>query len=208
MSEITFSKKFIDNITSEIKIDQFMESEFLSDFIQSGHSDWANTRCPMPDHDDNNPSFGVNIEANVYNCFGCGATGNIINLVRKVEGLNFIEAIQRLSLYANIDIETIDYDVKFLINELNNSIEKFLRSENTNYPGGLTETEFLLAFGDKIKKYERISKHHPDFISWVDDIYKEVDANLQKENTSALIKLWKKFVPDAKIKLREIYESE
>ena len=96
MSHTKITRNFIDNLVKSIDIMEFMESAYDSDFIISKNSDWANTRCPMPDHDDGNPSFGVNTKSNTYNCFGCGATGDLIKLVQDVEGFNFVESIQKL----------------------------------------------------------------------------------------------------------------
>ncbi|WP_317056120.1 CHC2 zinc finger domain-containing protein [Roseovarius rhodophyticola] len=44
-------------------------------------------KCLCPFHDDNKPSLKVNIERNIYNCFACDAGGNILELVRDMDGL-------------------------------------------------------------------------------------------------------------------------
>ena len=48
---------------------------------------------------DSNPSMGLNIEGNYFNCFGCGIAGNPIKLIQLVPNLNKYEA-QRF-LYQN-----------------------------------------------------------------------------------------------------------
>jgi len=208
LNNTKITRNFIDNLVQSINIMEFMESVYDSDFINSKHNDWANTRCPMPDHDDNNPSFGVNTALNTYNCFGCGASGDLISLVQEVEGLNFIEAIQKLSIYANIDIETVDFDAKYIMREMNNTIKKYLANENnsTNYPGGVSEVNFLIAFSEKIKKYERLTNYNPQFVSWTDTVYKQIDEELHKNDSKALNQLWKNFIKRAKEKMEEIYE--
>jgi len=209
MTHTKITRQFIDNLVKSIDIMEFMESEYDSDFIISKYSDWANTRCPMPDHDDGNPSFGVNTKTNTYNCFGCGATGDLIKLVQDVEGLNFVEAIHKLSVFAKIDIETVDFDVKYLMREVSNTIKKYLEKENnsSNYPGGLSEVDFLISFSEKIKKYERLNNYHPKFIAWTDDVYKQIDEDLHKENFKNLNLLWKNFIKDAKTKMGELNEQ-
>ena len=210
MTHTKITRQFIDNLVKSIDIMGFMESEYDSDFIISKHTDWANTRCPMPDHDDGNPSFGVNTKTNTYNCFGCGATGDLIQLVQDVEGLNFVEAIHKLSVFAKIDIETVDFDVKYLMREVSNTIKKYLEKENnsSNYPGGLSEVDFLITFSEKIKKYERLNNYHPEFIAWTDCVYKQIDEDLHKENFNNLNLLWKNFIKDAKIKMVELNEQQ
>ena len=209
MSHTKITRNFIDSLVKSIDIMEFMESAYDSDFIISKNSDWANTRCPMPNHDDGNPSFGVNTKSNTYNCFGCGATGDLIKLVQDVEGFNFVESIQKLAIYANIDIETVDFDVKYIMREMNSNIKKYLDKENnaSNYPGGLSEVNFLIAFSEKIKKYERMTNYHPKFILWSDSLYLKIDDNLHKENYKELTTLWKAFIKQAKVKIEEINEQ-
>ena len=141
------SRAFIDELQKTVNIVDFMEKEYDADFIFSKSSDWANTRCPMPNHDDGNPSFGVNQTNNTYNCFGCNCSGDMVKLVQDVEGLNFIEAIEKLSKFAGIDVETTNLDMKYLLNELTSNINQKLTKENTsNYPGSLSEIGFLFPF--------------------------------------------------------------
>jgi len=39
-------------------------------------------RCPLPDHQDRNPSFAVNVEKNVWFCHGCLRGGSTVELAR------------------------------------------------------------------------------------------------------------------------------
>ena len=39
--------------------------------------------CPF--HDDKDPSLSLSDEKNVFNCFGCGAKGDIIEFIRRLE---------------------------------------------------------------------------------------------------------------------------
>ena len=55
-------------------------------------------RCPF--HDDRVPSFRVYLNTNRYYCFGCGAKGDVIELVQRLEGVSFREALQRLAAIA------------------------------------------------------------------------------------------------------------
>ena len=43
-------------------------------------SEWVKCVCINPDHDDRNPSAGVNIESGVHYCFSCNHTEKIINV--------------------------------------------------------------------------------------------------------------------------------
>ena len=51
-------------------------------------------RCPF--HEDRSPSFSVYLETQSFHCFGCGASGDVIDFIRRAEGLGFREAVARL----------------------------------------------------------------------------------------------------------------
>lgn len=52
-------------------------------------------RCPL--HEDRTPSFLVDERDQHYHCFGCGAHGDVIDLVRHLERLDFRGAVERLA---------------------------------------------------------------------------------------------------------------
>lgn len=201
------TRNYIDYLLKNLSIREYMEDEYNLDFVSSKSNNWANTCCPMPNHDDSNPSFGVNEESNLYNCFGCGATGDIIKLVQTVEGLEFIEAIQKLSVYKGIEIETTNLDIKYLINDFKNSIKEYLdRDYQNRFPGNLSEGSFLLAFAERTKNHIRLCNYHNDEIRWTEEIYKSIDSFTQKEDYNNIAKLWKKFGKESKERIR-VYES-
>ena len=191
--KVRITKNFIDELIASIQINEYMESEYDSEFIGSSN-EWLNTNCPFPDHDDSSPSFGVNTESNLYNCFGCGKTGNIVNLVRQVEGLNFVEAIQKLSLFAGLEIETSDLDLKYVLQALNSSVNSYLKDVNeSKFPGGLNEAQFLIAFSERTKRHERKSEYKVDEIEWIETIYKNLDKFIEEEDFKKINLLWKSF---------------
>jgi DNA primase len=50
--------------------------------------------CPF--HDDTTPSLSVSGVPDRFHCFGCGASGDVIDFIRRRDGLGFREAVQRL----------------------------------------------------------------------------------------------------------------
>ncbi|MEZ4503154.1 MAG: DNA primase [Dehalococcoidia bacterium] len=56
--------------------------------------------CPF--HEDRSPSFSVYPETQSFHCFGCGASGDVIDFVRRAEGLGFREAVARLDGATNV----------------------------------------------------------------------------------------------------------
>jgi DNA primase len=58
--------------------------------------------CPF--HSESTPSFSVNAEEGLYYCFGCQASGDAISFVRAMDGLDFVDAVERLAARAGITI--------------------------------------------------------------------------------------------------------
>lgn len=50
--------------------------------------------CPF--HKDTSPSLSVSPEKQIYNCFSCGASGNVITFVMNYEKVTFDEALEIL----------------------------------------------------------------------------------------------------------------
>ncbi|MGZ8758191.1 MAG: DNA primase, partial [Aeromicrobium sp.] len=51
--------------------------------------------CPF--HDEKSPSFNVRPSLGSYYCFGCGASGDVFKFLQEIEGLGFVEAVERLA---------------------------------------------------------------------------------------------------------------
>ena len=60
-----------------------------------------NGMCSCPFHEDRHPSMKLN--ERYFYCFGCGATGDVIDLVARLFGLNSYEAAQKLAQDFGID---------------------------------------------------------------------------------------------------------
>ena len=50
------------------------------------------------------PSFSVVDDDGFYHCFGCGAHGDAISFLRETEGLDFLEAVERLAEMAGLTV--------------------------------------------------------------------------------------------------------
>jgi len=63
--------------------------------------------CPF--HSESTPSFSVNSLKQLYYCFGCGASGNVISFVMQKENYDFPTAIKALAERARIELPEARY---------------------------------------------------------------------------------------------------
>ena len=70
--------------------------------------------CPF--HSEKTPSFVASRKKQIFKCFGCGESGNVISFVMKYKNLNFVESIKFLASKVGIEV---DSDVK------NNSLDEY-----------------------------------------------------------------------------------
>ncbi|MEY8358798.1 DNA primase [Anaerotruncus colihominis] len=60
----------------------------------------ANGLCPF--HSEKSPSFTVYPDNQSFYCFGCGAGGDVITFIRKIENLEYVEAVRFLAQRAGM----------------------------------------------------------------------------------------------------------
>jgi len=51
--------------------------------------------CPF--HNEKSPSFCVNRDKQIFYCFGCGAGGNVISFIKRIENMDFPDAFKLLA---------------------------------------------------------------------------------------------------------------
>ena len=66
--------------------------------------------CPF--HDDHSPSMSVSKDKQIFTCFVCGATGNVITFVRDYEKVSFVEAVEILGKNAGLSLDIKKKDNK------------------------------------------------------------------------------------------------
>lgn len=77
-------------ICSNVKIQDVFNRYIGNEFNSKGF-------CHCPFHKEKTASFKLFSKNNSFYCFGCGAGGNVINLVQKYLNLGYLEAMKRLS---------------------------------------------------------------------------------------------------------------
>ncbi len=77
--------------------------EILSSYIQLKRSG-RHFKALCPFHQEKTPSFMVNLERQIFHCFGCGEGGDVFTFVMKMEQINFPEALRILAERAHITL--------------------------------------------------------------------------------------------------------
>lgn len=118
----------------------------------------SNYKGVCPFHNEKTPSFVVSETKQIFTCFGCGATGDVIEFVKKYNNLDFPEAVEKLAEEYGIEIKNTGYrqdDRKALLYDLNREAATFFYSsfKNKNNPAYVymkkrgIEDETLRKFG-------------------------------------------------------------
>ena len=98
-----FGDEFLSDLRSRCDIESII-SRYV-DLKRSG-SDFV-ALCPF--HGERTPSFHVSVQKQMFYCFGCGAGGDVITFIMKIENLSFPEAVQHLADIAGIKVPRKDF---------------------------------------------------------------------------------------------------
>lgn len=75
--------------------------------------------CPF--HNEKTPSFNVSPDLQIFKCFGCGKSGDVITFVQEIEKLDFKEALEKLAKETGIQLDdNEDKDPNLPLYTLNN----------------------------------------------------------------------------------------
>ncbi len=138
--------------------------------------------CPF--HSENDPSFTVSEEKQLFHCFGCNEGGDIFRFLMKLKGLSFIEAVKYLAERYGIDIpqkplskkEKEKRKEKDLLLKANKEASLFYHNLLLNSPEGEKGLNYL--FNRGIKKETIISFK----IGWAPESWDRIVNYLKNKN--------------------------
>lgn len=116
------SKELIDEVKSKNDI-----VDVIGSYISLNDKNKA--LCPF--HNDHSPSFSVHPDKQIYKCFSCGESGNVITFVEKFLGITFQEAVKMLADNAGIKLDiktpkkTNKYDKYY---EITDTVNKYYKN--------------------------------------------------------------------------------
>ncbi|MEG1550400.1 MAG: CHC2 zinc finger domain-containing protein, partial [Ruthenibacterium sp.] len=81
--------------------------DVVQNYVQLRHRGRTHTGlCPF--HNEKTPSFVVYPETQSFYCFGCGAGGDVINFVKRINNVDYIEAVKTLAARAGMTMPDED----------------------------------------------------------------------------------------------------
>ena len=113
-------------------IDEIKSKNDIVDVIGSYISLNDKNKALCPFHDDHSPSFSVQKDKQIYKCFSCGESGNVITFVQKYNGITFTEALKMLADRAGIPLNvstTRKVNTKYeKLYEINDTVNKYFKA--------------------------------------------------------------------------------
>jgi len=111
-------------------------------------------RCPF--HKDDTPSFWVSPEKGLWHCFGCGAGGDVIGFLMKIENIPFVEAAERLATEAGLSFAAHKGDnSRDDLFEISIAVSRWFADNLTNSPAGRRGREYLVERGYPEETWDR-----------------------------------------------------
>ena len=78
--------------------------EVVGEYLQLRNAGGGSLKGLCPFHEEKTPSFNVTPARGLFYCFSCSEGGDAIKFVQKIDGLSFVEAIERLAGRAGIEL--------------------------------------------------------------------------------------------------------
>lgn len=131
--------------------------------------------CPF--HRENSPSFSVSADKQLYHCFGCGASGNVISFIMQKENYDFVDTIKFLADRINYTLPEAEYSGEARAkNELRNQLFELHRKSARHFYNNLSskQGEIAVEYLDKRNIAPSIRKKYGLGYSYFrrDDLYK------------------------------------
>ncbi len=104
--------------------------------------------CPF--HDEKTPSFVVSPEKQIFHCFGCGASGDVVKFIMRIEDMDFKTALIKLARESGIQAphfsatakdnasernnlkEVMKFAANFFRSQMNESVLHYLKDRGVN----------------------------------------------------------------------------
>lgn len=101
---MAISERFIQELQERVDIEEVISSHIT--LRRRGKT--LVGLCPF--HNEKTPSFTVYPDTNSFYCFGCGAGGDVISFIRRIDNLDYVEAVKAVAQMAGMSMPEDGYD--------------------------------------------------------------------------------------------------
>lgn len=173
----------ISELCRRSKVSDYLTNKGV-DLIRAGSR--VKCKCPLPDHpNDNTPSFYISTQPDgteLFKCFGCGRGGNIITLIRSMEGGKNGKIINRLAKAIGITLSPFAPGTEVHIDPTNDDIMRSFCDEDAMY-------QEIASYALEIMT---LHKGSSDIVNKVSKAYKKMDEMIEKgDKAEALLRVRK-----------------
>jgi len=127
----------------------------VGDYVKLRKSGAQNYSGLCPFHNEKTPSFSVHATRQFYHCFGCGASGDVLSFVQKIENITFPETVRLIAQKLGIPMpkvafsspeEARDAKVRMALLDVHERATAFFQ-ECLRRPEGANAREYLKSRG-------------------------------------------------------------
>ena len=86
--------------------------DVVSSYVTLRNAGGGSQKGLCPFHDEKSPSFHVTPARQFWHCFGCQEGGDVFTFLMKIDGLSFVEAVERLADKYGVQLRREDGDVR------------------------------------------------------------------------------------------------
>ena len=103
--------------------------------------------CPF--HQETKPSMSVNDDEGFFYCFGCQASGDVIDFYSRINGLDFRESLEQLAAEAGIELSHVPHDPHAAERKARKQLLLNMHDESNAW----FQRNLRMAAGDTAKRY-------------------------------------------------------
>src|SRR3989344_5775750 len=123
----------VDEVKSKIDI-----VSLISEYVELKRAG-RNYKALCPFHNEKSPSFMVSPELQIFKCFGCQKSGDVLTFLEEYEGMEFYEALKTLAEKAGIKLQSFGGSQKGFkdrLFEVNTIVANFYHYVLLKHPAG------------------------------------------------------------------------
>lgn len=130
-----------DEIKSRLDI-----ADVIGEYLMLKPAGSGSFKANCPFHQEKTPSFYVNRPRQSWHCFGCNIGGDMISFVQKIEGMDFMDALEHLAQKAGVQLPSYNPEaqgMKKRLQEINDFAAKLMQQVLISDPEAAVARQYV-----------------------------------------------------------------